>query len=41
MSIVIQKNYLKRRMIDALKQEILEFIPKRMRTKKKKEVIDI
>jgi len=40
-SIVIQKNYLKRRMIDALKAEILEFIPKRMRSKKKKEVIDI
>ncbi|MEO8884627.1 MAG: LysR substrate-binding domain-containing protein [Mucilaginibacter sp.] len=40
-SIVIQKNYLKRRMIDALKNEILEFIPKRMRSKKKKEVMDI
>lgn len=40
-SIVIQKNYLKRRMIDALKTEILEFIPKRMRSKKKKEIMDI
>ncbi len=40
-SIVIQKNYLKRRMIDALKNEILELIPKRMRSKKKKEVMDI
>ncbi|HEY0245696.1 MAG TPA: LysR substrate-binding domain-containing protein [Mucilaginibacter sp.] len=40
-SIVIQRNFLKRRMIDALKAEILEFVPKRMRTKKKKEVIDI
>jgi LysR family hydrogen peroxide-inducible transcriptional activator len=40
-SIVIQKNYLKRRMIDALKNEILDLIPKRMRTKKKKEVMDI
>jgi len=40
-SIVIQKNYLKRRMIDALKAEILEFIPKRMRNKKKKEVMEI
>ena len=40
-SIVIQKNYLKRRMIDALKTEILEFVPKRMRSKKKKEVMEI
>lgn len=40
-SIVIQRNFLKRRMIEALKAEILEFVPKRMRTKKKKEVIDI
>src|SRR5471030_279429 len=40
-SIVIQRNFLKRRMIEALKAEILEFLPKRMRTKKKKEVIDI
>ena len=40
-SIVIQRNFLKRRMIEALKNEILEFVPKRMRSKKKKEVIDI
>jgi LysR family hydrogen peroxide-inducible transcriptional activator len=40
-SIVIQKNFLKRRMIEALKAEILEFVPKRMRTKKKKEVMEI
>jgi LysR family hydrogen peroxide-inducible transcriptional activator len=40
-SIVIQRNFLKRRMIDALKSEILEFIPKRMRSKKKKEVMEI
>lgn len=40
-SIVIQKNYLKRRMIEALKNEILEFVPKRMRSKKKKEVMEI
>ena len=40
-SIVIQKNYLKRRIIDALKAEILDFIPKRMRNKKKKEVMEI
>ncbi len=40
-SIVIQRNFLKRRMIEALKTEILEFLPKRMKSKKKKEVIDI
>ncbi|MBW4888347.1 LysR family transcriptional regulator [Mucilaginibacter sp. HMF5004] len=40
-SIVIQKNYLKRRMIEALKAEILDFVPKRMRSKKKKEVMEI
>jgi LysR family hydrogen peroxide-inducible transcriptional activator len=40
-SIVIRKNFLKRRMIEALKNEILEFIPKRMRSKKKKEVIGL
>ena len=39
-SIVIQKNYLKRRMIEALKAEILEFVPKRMRTRKKKDVME-
>ncbi|ASU32620.1 hydrogen peroxide-inducible genes activator [Mucilaginibacter xinganensis] len=40
-SIVIQRNFLKRRMIEALKNEILEFLPKRMKTKKKKEVMEI
>ncbi len=40
-SIVIQKNYLKRRIIDALKTEILEFVPKRMRSKKKKDIMEI
>jgi len=40
-SIVIQRNFLKRRMIDALKAEILEFVPKRMRTKKKRDVMEI
>ncbi|MFD0752230.1 LysR substrate-binding domain-containing protein [Mucilaginibacter calamicampi] len=40
-SIVIQKNFLKRRMIEALRNEILELVPKRMRTKKKKEVMEI
>jgi len=40
-SIVIQKNFLKRRMIEALKNEILELVPKRMKSKKKKEVMEI
>jgi LysR family hydrogen peroxide-inducible transcriptional activator len=40
-SIVIQKNFLKRRMIEALKTEIIDFVPKRMRNKKKKEVMEI
>lgn len=40
-SIVIQRNFLKRRMIEALKAELLEFLPKRMKSKKKKEVMDI
>jgi len=40
-SIVIQKNFLKRRMIEALKNEILEFVPKRMKSKKKKEVMEL
>lgn len=40
-SIVIQRNFLKRRMIEALKNEILEYVPKRMRSRKKKEVIEI
>jgi LysR family hydrogen peroxide-inducible transcriptional activator len=39
-SIVIQRNYLKRRMIEALKNEILEFVPKRMKNKKKKDLLD-
>lgn len=40
-SLVIQRNFLKRRMIEALKNEILEFVPKKLRSKKKKEIIDI
>ncbi len=40
-SIVIQRNFLKRRMIEALKTEILEFLPKRMKSKKKKEVMEM
>ena len=35
-SIVVQNNYLKRRMIDALKNEIMELVPKRMRSKTEK-----
>jgi LysR family hydrogen peroxide-inducible transcriptional activator len=40
-SIVIHRNFLKRRMIEALKNEILDFVPKRLRTKKKKEIMEI
>lgn len=40
-SIVMHRNFLKRRMIEALKNEILEFVPKRLRTKKKKEIVEI
>lgn len=40
-SLVIQKSFLKRKMIEALKNEILEFIPKKMRSKKKKDVVEI
>ncbi len=40
-SLVIQKSFLKRKMIEALKNEIIEFIPKRMRSKKKKDVVEI
>jgi LysR family hydrogen peroxide-inducible transcriptional activator len=40
-SVVIQRNFLKRRLIEALKNEILEFLPKRMKSKKKKEIMDI
>src|ERR1700749_3321714 len=39
-SIVIQRNFLKRRMIEALKTEILDFVPKRMKSKKKKDVME-
>jgi LysR family hydrogen peroxide-inducible transcriptional activator len=39
-SLVTQKNFIKRRMIDALKAEILDFVPKRMKTKKKKDLIE-
>ncbi|MFC5282387.1 hydrogen peroxide-inducible genes activator [Pedobacter alpinus] len=40
-SIVTHKNFIKKRMIDALEQEILNSIPKRLKTKKKKEIIAI
>ncbi|HEY9535553.1 MAG TPA: hydrogen peroxide-inducible genes activator [Mucilaginibacter sp.] len=39
-SIVIPRNHLKRRMIEALKNEIMEFVPKRMKHKKKKDVLE-
>ncbi|HEX7367105.1 MAG TPA: LysR substrate-binding domain-containing protein [Pelobium sp.] len=40
-SIVTHKNFVKNRMVDALEAEILNSIPKRLKTKKKKEVISI
>ena len=40
-SIVVQKNFLKRRMIEALKTEILDILPKRLKSRKKKEIIEI
>ncbi|GAB3920380.1 hydrogen peroxide-inducible genes activator [Mucilaginibacter myungsuensis] len=40
-SLVIQRNFLKRRMIEALKNEIIDFVPKRMRSRKKKEIMEI
>jgi LysR family hydrogen peroxide-inducible transcriptional activator len=40
-SIVTHRNFLKRRLIMALEKEILEAIPKRMRNKNKKEVVEI
>ncbi len=39
-SVVTQKNFVKRRLIEALKAEILEFVPKRMKSKKKKDLIE-
>lgn len=40
-SIVTNKNFIKKRVIDALEEEILNSIPKRMKTKKKKDIIGI
>ena len=39
-SIVIQKNFLKHRLVEALKSEMLDFLPKKLKSKKKKEVIE-
>jgi LysR family hydrogen peroxide-inducible transcriptional activator len=40
-SIVTHANYIKKRTIDALEEEILNSVPKRMKSKKKKEIIGI
>ena len=40
-SIVTHRNYLKRKLLMALEKEILDAIPKRMRNKKKKEILGI
>jgi LysR family hydrogen peroxide-inducible transcriptional activator len=40
-SIVTHRNYLKRKLILALEKEILDAIPKRMRNKKKKEILGV
>lgn len=40
-SIVTHANFIKKRTIDALEAEILNSVPKRMKSKKKKEIIDI
>lgn len=40
-SIVTHRNFLKRKLILALEKEIMEAIPKRMRSKKKKEILEI
>lgn len=40
-SVVTHRNYLKRKLILALEKEILDAIPKRMRSKNKKEVMEI
>ena len=40
-SIVTHRNFLKRKLIIALEKEILDAIPKRMRNKKKKEILGI
>lgn len=40
-SIVTHKNFIKKRVIDALEAEILNSVPKRMKSKKKKEIVAI
>ncbi len=40
-SLVTHKNFIKKRMLNALKEEILAVIPKTMKTKKKKDVVGI
>lgn len=40
-SLVTHKNFIKRRMLNALKEEILEVIPKTMKQKKKKDIVGI
>ncbi|MBB5635413.1 LysR family hydrogen peroxide-inducible transcriptional activator [Pedobacter cryoconitis] len=40
-SLVTHKNYIKKRMLNALKEEILAIIPKAMKQKKKKDVVGI
>ncbi|WP_443940064.1 LysR substrate-binding domain-containing protein [Pedobacter sp. MW01-1-1] len=40
-SLVTHKNFIKMRMLNALKEEILEVVPKTMKQKKKKDIIDI
>lgn len=40
-SIVTHRNFLKRKLILALEKEIIEICPKRLRSKKKKEVVEI
>lgn len=40
-SIVTNKNYIKKKVIDALEIEILDAVPKKMKSKKKKEIINI
>ncbi|MNL06114.1 Hydrogen peroxide-inducible protein activator [compost metagenome] len=40
-SLVTHKNFIKKRMLNALKEEILEIIPKAMKQKKKRDVVGI
>jgi LysR family hydrogen peroxide-inducible transcriptional activator len=40
-SLVTHKNFIKKRMLNVLREEILAIIPKQMKQRKKKEVIGI